>query len=163
MSGRADVPDPMRVQSTEVDAVRIDAPASPCHHIVGTNGEMWQWYGDGTGLITSIVAVRRQCTPSATAVHHLLNAEVDRISCEFDRYQNESGPNVSIAYVPGSRAAFQTTLSGPRSGIQMHDNVLMASDGSSLYLSRIVVTDTSDGRDLAATMNSTVKIVPRRS
>lgn len=151
------------MQTTEVDAVRIDAPASPCHHIVGTNGEMWQWYGDGHGLITSIVAVRRPCMPSATAVRHLLNAEADRISNEFDYYQNESDANVSVAYVPGSRAAFQTTLSGPRSGIRLHDNILMASDGDSLYLSRVVVPDTSDGRDLATAMNSTVEIVQRRN
>lgn len=159
MPATADPPIPMNLQTVNVDSVQTRAPRSPCHHVTGSNGEMWQWYGDGRDLITRIVAVRRPCMASATAVRHLLIAEMRRISDEFDDAPTDT--EVSVSHVRGSRAAFHATSSGITSGIRLHNDVLMATDGSSLYLSRVVSPDTADGRGLAEAMNSNIQFSQR--
>jgi hypothetical protein len=120
---------------------------------------MWQWHGDGRDLITRIVAVRRPFMASATAVRHLLIAEMRRISDEFD--DDSTDTEVSVSHVRGSRAAFHATTSGITNGTRLHNDVLMATDGSALYLSRVVSLDTADGRATAEAMNSNIQFSQR--
>lgn len=159
MPAMADPPILMNLQTVNIDSVQTSAPRSPCHHVIGSHGEVWQWYGDGRDLITRIVAVRRPCMPSATAVRHLLIAEMRRISDEFD--DDPTDTEVCVSQVHGSQAAFHATSSGITSGIRLHNDVLMATDGSSLYLSRVVSPDTADGRGLAEAMNSNIQFSRR--
>lgn len=143
--------------------MRVHAPAGPHRHVQGTNGEMWQWVGDGSDLVTYILAARRQRHRTATAVRHLLNSEMARVTEEYDSAWPARTGDVQIAYVPGSRAAFRSTADGVRCGIQLHDSVLIASDAEGLYMSHIVVPDTDSNRDLAEAVTSSLKIIHRRT
>lgn len=155
----ADPSNMMDIQTVNIGSVQVSSPRSPCHHVTGSHGEMWQWYGDGRDLITRIVVVRRPCMESATAVRHLLIAEMRRISDEFD--DDPTDTEVSVSHARGAPAAFRATSSGITSGIRLHNDVLMATDGSSLYLSRVVSPDTADGKGLAKAMNSNIQFSQR--
>lgn len=149
----------MNLHTVNIHSVQTSVPRSPCHHVTGSHGEMWQWYGDGRDLITRIIAVRRPYMASATAVRHLLISEMRRISDELE--DDPIDTEASLSHVRGSRAAFHATSSGITSGIRLHNHVLMATDGYALYLSRVVSPDTADGRRVAEAMNSNTQFSQR--
>lgn len=161
-AGRA-ASDAYRSQAVEIGSVRVHAPAGPYRHVQGTNGEMWQWIGDGRSMVTYILASRRQRQPTAAAVRHLLNSQMARITEEYDSARPAQTGDIHISHVPGSRAAFRSTSNGVRSGIQLHDSVLIASDAEGLYISHMVVPNTDVNRDLARAVTSSLEIVHRRT
>lgn len=147
---------PMRV---DLGSVALAAPRGPRTYTRGTYGEMWQWIGNGSSLISLVVAVRPGAQESVDGVRHRLLAETDRIGASLQRPADGEPPRPELVVVPGAAAAFKVPVDGSREGVRLHNAVLVASDSSATYLVHASVPDTVTGRRLASSLLSSLQLL----
>lgn len=141
-----------------VGSLRIDAPFGSPRRTRGSHGEMWQWIGDGHKMFSLIVASRDE-VESTMGLRRRLATEVARVGSAYKLDTDPSEARLQVAYVPGSRAAFMSIANGARDGVRVHNLVLMAAGHTQTHLVQIASPDDNEGRDLAAKLSKTLRLV----
>lgn len=142
----------------DLGRMALEAPAWLPTHTVGTHGEMWQWIGDGNNLVSLIVAVRPGEQESVGGLRNRLFAEVDRVRARLRPTAGGKLIRPEMVDVGGAFAAFSMSVSGTREGMELHNDLLIATDRVDMYLVHAAVPGTESGRRLASSLLSSVRL-----
>ncbi|GGU21677.1 hypothetical protein GCM10007979_20390 [Nocardioides albus] len=119
---------------------------------------MWQWIGDGNSLVSLIVAVRPGEQESVGGLRNRLLAEVDRVRARLRPTAAGELIRPEMVGVRGAFAAFSMSVGGTREGLELHNDLLIATDRVDMYLVHAAVPGTATGRRLASSLLSSVRL-----
>lgn len=148
------------LQRTTLDALTVYAPDVPRKRFNAEHGHMWQWVPRGGPLVSLTVAVRKQTrlTSAAGVRGHLLwelKRHRDAMDLPSDAVMERDIP----VHVAGARGiASAGFVDGVRSGIRLHNRVVVTTDGADLYVVHAAVGDTDAGRRLAEELTGGIAI-----
>jgi len=148
----------LRLSQESAGPIRLLAPSTGEQHTTGTHGEMWQWVGDGGDLISLIVAVRRTRLGTSSGVRQHLTWEFDRLQRTFDPDIAASRQGPEFRPIRGATAVAIGTLTGVRSGIRIHNSVVVTTDRTWMHVIHIMTPDTNRGRSFATTVGDSVEV-----
>lgn len=143
-----------------VGPVQLQAPRVEVRHTRGTHGDMWQWIGDGDGVISLIVAVRRTQLGSSSGAKHHLQAEMDRLERGLDIEHGSEHHTIDARPVPGAAAEAAGVVSGVRHGVKTRDTILVTTDHIYMHLIHIMTPNTTRGIASADEIQSSVEVFP---
>ncbi len=151
----------MTLETTDLGPIVLLAPEEPPRHVRGTHGQMWQWVGDGSELFTLAVAVRETRLGNAQGTRDHLAWEVRQL--QPAPAPGEEAPRVSdvSVVVDGAAAAAAADVRGEVGGQQVRHRVVVSTDGQVMHVIRLVVPDSTQGRELADRVSAGVTV--RRS
>lgn len=142
---------PSALTRTTLDALTLDAPDAPRRRFDAEHGHMWQWVPQRGPLISMTVAVRTQtrlADPEGVRGHLLweLRRHREAMDIPADAVLDRALP-VHVAGAMGIAAA--GAVEGIRSGVRMHNRVVVTTDGADMYVVHVAAVGTDEGRRIA--------------
>lgn len=137
--------------------VSLVAPDDAPRHVRAAHGHLWQWVGDGEELISLSVAVRDSRLGTPTGVRHHLTWEVRQASADLDPDPAATVTRVLVD-VDGAVGAAAADVRGRVRGLDVHDRIIVLSDGAHMHMVRTLVAATPEGRELSEQVTSALQV-----
>lgn len=128
--------------------VSLRAPGIKPRQVEGRSGHLWQWTGDGSPLLTLLVAVRETRLRTATAAERTLGSEIERVRDGYDPDTAVQVRHVRDVQVEGAVASAAATVAGVLDGMAVRNGLVVTTDGPHVHLVRLAVADTDEGKAL---------------
>lgn len=144
--------------TADLGPVSLLAPAQPPRHVRATHGRLWQWIGEGTELISLSVAVRETRLGTPTGVRHHLTWEVDQVRSGMDAEPDEPRVADVLIQVEGAVGGAAADVAGRTNGMEVHDRLIVTTEGRHMHVVRILVPDNDAGRELSETVTSSLRV-----
>lgn len=137
---------PDTLTTVAVGPLAIDLPDLPARSIEQDAGELWQWLGDGSALLSVTVAVRPTRIPNQLGAAGMLREYLWEITPTLLDFATRS---LEVA-VPGARHVAVAVATGSRGGVPERHVVAVANDGQdTAALVRVAVRDDDAAQGLA--------------
>lgn len=149
----------LEVRHASVGSAALEVPPGPLAYTQGTYGEMWQWRGNGHSLFSLILVHRSDGEVSSARLTRRLRAEVDRVRGHLVNTSMDNPWSPRGHAVPGASVAVTSYVDGTWEGIPLHNSVTMAADADRFYMVHVAAADTLAGRQLAASISSSLRLV----
>jgi hypothetical protein len=146
--------------AADIGPLSLLAPEYAPRHVVAGHGHLWQWVGDGEELISLSVAVRETRLGTATGVKHHLAWEVKELRKTMDERVEAPRETDVMVMVEGASGSAAADVDGPMHGYEVHNRVIVTTDGEHLHVTRVVVRDNDAGRELSEMVTSTLRVRP---
>jgi hypothetical protein len=137
--------------------VSLVAPGGSPRHVEAEHGHLWQWVGDGEELISLSVAVRSTRLGTPTGVRHHLAWEVRQVQSALDP-GSSAGHSDVLVDVTGAVGSVAADVSGRERGVEVHNRIIVTTDGQHMHVIRALVTSTSEGRQLCDEVTDALEI-----
>lgn len=148
--------------TADIGPMSLVAPEFAPRHVVADHGHLWQWVGDGEELISLSVAVRETRLGTATGVKHHLAWEVQELRKTMDQNVQELRGADVMVMVDGATCSAAADVNGKMHDDEVHNRVIVTTDGEHMHVTRIVVRDNDAGRELSERVTSTLRVGPWR-
>jgi hypothetical protein len=143
--------------SQHLGPVTLAAPGGRPRHVVAEHGHLWQWVGDGEELLSLSVAVRSTRLGTPTGVRHHLSWEVRQVQSAMDP-DSSTGRTDVLVDVTGAVGGVAADVSGRERGVEVHNRIIVTTDGHHMHVIRALVTDTPEGRQLCDEVTDSLRI-----
>jgi hypothetical protein len=138
--------------------VSLVAPQDAPRHVRAAHGHMWQWVGDGEELISLSIAARESRLGTPTGVRHHLSWEVRQVRSDLDPQHDAPSVTRVLVDVDGAVGASAADVLGRVRGVEVHDRIIVMTDGAHMHVVRALVPDTPEGRELSESVTSSLQL-----
>lgn len=146
------------LRGQDLGPLSLVAPTGAPRHLRGAHGDMWQWVGDGEELISLSVAVRESQLGTPTGVRHHLSWEVRQARAGLDPEPVASSVARVLIDVEGAVGAAAADVLGRVRGFDVHDRIIVMTDGAHMHVVRALVPDTPEGRELTERVTASLQV-----
>lgn len=144
--------------TTAVGPVTTAAPEAEPRHVLASHGHLWQWVGDGRELISLSVTVRRTRLGTPAGVRHHLTWEAQQVRETLEAGTGPGRATDVLVDVVGASTSAAADVDGRMQGLDVHNRLVVTTDGQYMHVVRILVPDSNAGRELSETISSALRV-----